>query len=439
MSEIVITPEYQECLSHIAMGANLVYVNGRAGTGKSVLINVLQEQFHDKEIVKLAPTGIAALNIYGQTIHSMFRFPFGVLTFERVRDHIRKMWEYDNGILENVDLIIIDEISMVRADVLDAIDQTLRAFRDRSQPFGGVQVVIVGDLFQLPPVLTDQDRKDYDTIYASEFFFDSDVIKECLKKCLMEIVTLTHTFRQSDELFINVLNDIRLGKFRKKSTTIMNHCCYDEPAEQPTDSVITLCTTNNRASHINDRELHKLDGDVMAFHADIQGNFNVKMVTPEILKLKIGAKVMFTKNGDLWVNGSMGIVENFADDGIVVRMADTDTLVLVKQDKWEIIKTHFNRTTFKMEEFVVASFTQYPLALAWAVTIHKSQGLTFDHVKLDLGKEAFAAGQTYVGLSRCTSLDGIELLRPMITRDIKVDKRIVEFFERVETGYFLNA
>lgn len=439
MSEIVITPEYQECLSHIAMGANLVYVNGRAGTGKSVLINVLQEQFHDKEIVKLAPTGIAALNIYGQTIHSMFRFPFGVLTFERVRDHIRKMWEYDNGVLENVDLIIIDEISMVRADVLDAIDQTLRAFRDRSQPFGGVQVVIVGDLFQLPPVLTDQDRKDYDTIYASEFFFDSDVIKECLKKCLMEIVTLTHTFRQSDELFISILNDIRLSKNRKRSVLLLNQCCYDDPVEQPEDGVITLCTTNKKAQYINDRELMKLDGDLFTFKASVEGKFNVKMLTPETLNLKIGAKVMFTKNGDVWVNGSMGIVENFTDEGIVVRMADSDDLVLVKQEKWEIIKTRFNRVTYKMEEFVIASFTQYPLSLAWAVTIHKSQGLTFDHVKLDLGKEAFAAGQTYVGLSRCTSLDGIMLMREMITRDIKVDKRVVEWFDRVETGYFLNS
>lgn len=439
MSDIIITPEYEECMSHIAMGASVVFVNGRAGTGKSVLIDVLTDNFKEKEIVKLAPTGIAALNVYGQTIHSLFRFPFGVLTDDLVRDHIRKMWDYDNGVLENVDMIIIDEISMVRADVMDAIDKTLRGFRDKTKPFGGVQLVIVGDLFQLPPVLTDEDQKDFEDLYESEFFFSSNAIIECMRLCMMEIVTLTQTFRQKDEIFINVLNDMRLNMNRKKCVKILNHCCYHNPEHLPEESAITLCTTNMKASHINDSKLHKLPGELMSFKATTTGTFNLKMITPELLKLKIGAKVMFTKNGELWVNGSMGVVEDFADGGIMVRMADEDTLVFVKQEKWEIIKTYFNRTTYKMDEYVMGSFTQYPLALAWAVTIHKSQGLTFDHVKLDLGKEAFAAGQTYVGFSRCRTLDGIELMREMIPADIKVDRRVVEFFDRVETGYFLNV
>lgn len=374
----------------------------------------------------IAPTGIAAINVDGQTIHSMFGFPAAPLTNSNIfrrRGKPRKL-------LENLDLIIIDEISMVRADVLDAIDISLRKNRSSDKPFGGVQLVIVGDLFQLAPIVNAGDERRFiEEEYDTEYFFSSN----CLHRYKFKTIILNKVFRQNDSEFIEILNRVRVNHDHRKYLGIVNRKCYGINAEFSTiPREITLTTTNARAKNINDKKLFSIKSPVSTFTAEIEGKFFTKMVTPQVLKLKVGAKIMFTKNSELWVNGTLGEVSRITDNIIYVKLNKTGKTVAVERETWEIKQHEFNSQTKKIESVAIGSFEQFPLVLAWAITIHKSQGLTLESVNIDLDQGAFATGQAYVALSRCTSLEGITLAKPIGMKDVKMDQRVVDFYEKLE-------
>jgi ATP-dependent exoDNAse (exonuclease V) alpha subunit len=426
-NNIIVTEEYEKTLNYIKDGEKIVFVSGKAGVGKSVLINFLKKELKKtKKMAVIAPTGIAAINVDGQTIHSMFGFPAAPLTNANVFTRKGK----PRQLLQSLDLIIIDEISMVRADVLDAIDLSLRKNRSSSRPFGGVQLVIVGDLFQLAPVVKSGDeRKFIEDEYDSEYFFSAN----CMHKYSFKTVILNKVFRQNDDEFIEILNRVRINDDHRKYLGIINRKCYGVNAEfSNIPREITLTTTNARAEKINNQKLFSVKSPISTFRASIEGKFQVKMVTPEILKLKVGAKVMFTKNNELWVNGSLGEVVEIKDNVIEVKLNSSGMVVTVERDTWEIKKHEFDLETRKIESVTIGSFEQFPLVLAWAITIHKSQGLTLESVNIDMDKGAFATGQAYVALSRCTSLEGITLAKPISMTDVKMDKRVVDFYKNLE-------
>lgn len=444
-NKIIITEEYERCFDLIDSDTPVIFISGQAGTGKSVLIDQITERYRDeKRIVRTAPTGVTALNISGQTLHSLFKLPIGLLTIHtKLLSAVNKIRKQGlTELFENIDMMIVDEISMVRPDTLDAVDFILRSVRGVNYPFGGVQIIFVGDMFQLPPVITEEEREAFERTYGTDFFFGSKVVEEMFTMGCVEVVHLTKTFRQADPLFVNILNEIRVNKNTSKNVRILNEYCGSNVSWEPTDErSVILCTTNKRATQINNNELGKLDGITHRFDATIDGDFKTQLVTPEQLELKVGAKVMFTRNSpDGWVNGTIGVVEGFSggDDGksITVRIADSGMVVDVRREKWENIayrvvkeEDENGRSRSKIVEQVLGYFEQFPLTLAYALTIHKVQGLTFDRVSLDLGTGSFAPGQTYVALSRCTSIDGLHLVRPINHNDVYVDERVVEFYD----------
>lgn len=433
INDIIITAEYQQCLDLIEKETPVIFLSGQAGTGKSVLIQLIQQKFgNDKNIVKVAPTGVAALNVNGSTIHSVFRLPYGVITKERASTTANSIiLKGMTDIFEKMDLLIIDEIPMTRADAVDALDIILRRIRHYDYPFGGVQVLMVGDLFQLPPIVTENDREIFNKYYGIEYFFGSNVFDDLIKYNMFESVMLTEIFRQKDEVFIKILNNIRVNRDIKTSIAALNEYCFNNPSDWVNqDDSIVLCTTNKKALEINTIELAKLTTPVHIFEAIIKDKFDVtSVITPVELSIREGAKVMFTKNNQAtWVNGTIGIVSRIDAEGIWVLIPSCGSVVPVERTTWENREYTVDEATGRVVEDIVGTFTQYPLTLAYAVTIHKSQGLTFNHVQLDLGVRAFAHGQTYVGLSRCTSIDGIHLNRPVTPFDIMVDPRVVEFY-----------
>lgn len=432
-----ITPEYQQCLDHIDNRTNVIYVSGEAGTGKSVLIDHISQEYNHMNVVKVAPTGVAALNIGGQTIHSFFRLPLGLLHEKKINNHIDRMKQYNVGVFLSLEVLIIDEISMVRADILDAIDQILRKLRGIEHvPFGGVVVLIFGDLYQLPPVLKDDERDMFLSRYDSEYFFSSNVFKKLLKRSTsFAFIELTQIFRQTDPVFKNILSLLRLNNEVSDCLTILNHKCLSSVDDYVASDDIMLCTTNSAADYINNSELDKLEGELFTYTAKVSGDFNIKIPTPELLQLKVGSKVMFTRNGDYWVNGSLAIVKELSESSIKVTLTDDNVDVVVSKEIWENVKYKHNTKEDRIDENVAGTFSQYPLMLAWSATVHKVQGLTFDSVAIDLGREAFAHGQTYVALSRCRSLEGIKLMRSIKHMDIKVDRRVRNFYDNVLRHY----
>ncbi|MEM6964795.1 MAG: DEAD/DEAH box helicase [Bacteroidota bacterium] len=402
-----------------------VFVTGRAGTGKSTLLQLFRNTTKKKTVV-LAPTGIAALNVQGMTIHSFFRFPAKPISRSEVkRVRYKKLYQ-------KIEAIIIDEISMVRADMLDNIDAFMRLNGNQpSLPFGGVQMIFFGDLFQLPPVVSSNaERQLFQTFYDSPYFFSAKIFENGFR---MEMLELHKTYRQNSRHFIRLLDAVRL-----------NHADYDDledlneryfPDFQSEDFYITLSPRNVTVDAINNRALKKLDTEERSYLAKIYGSFDQRRFPTEpLLKLKVGAQVMFVKNdpNQKFVNGTIGIVTKLEPEAIAVAVEDElggQKIIEVEQLDWEILKYQINEKN-EIETDVVGSFSQYPLRLAWAVTIHKSQGKTFDKVIIDMGKGAFESGQTYVALSRCRTLQGIVLKREITPRDVMTDDRIVEFYER---------
>lgn len=421
---IEINPRFAEALHLMEQTERNIFITGRAGTGKSTLLEYFRS-ITRKNVVVLAPTGVAAVNISGQTIHSFFGFRPDV-TVEKVRDSAKKK---ACSIYRNIDAIIIDEISMVRADLLDCVDQFLQVNgKTPETPFGGTQMIFIGDLYQIPPVVTGQERQIFKEHYESEYFFDAHAFRE------MEFafIELEKIYRQSDPLFIKLLNKIRNKTVGDAELEAINHRVVRGDLELP-GGVIYLTTTNAMAEKKNQAELKKLPGKIHCFTAESSGEIGRQYFpAAEVLQLKKGAQVMLLNNdtGGRWINGTIATISKIKKGSLEVRMAEGKTET-VKPFKW-----HINRYFWDPEKKSVASeamgtFRQYPLKLAWAITIHKSQGKTFDRVAIDLGRGAFTSGQLYVALSRCRSLEGIYLQRAIREKDIWVDWRVIRFI----TGY----
>jgi len=427
MHKIELNQQFKTALDLIEKTSESVFVTGKAGTGKSTLLTYLQD-VTKKSMVVLAPTGVAALNVLGETIHSFFRFKPNV-TVEEAKKAARKV--KDNDLYKNIDLIVIDEISMVRADLLDCVDVFLRAVLRKREPFGGIKMVFIGDMYQLPPVLTRQDKEHFDAFYESPYFFSSQVMTH--GKLKLHFVELEKIYRQSDQCFIELLNAIRNNSVNDEQLAVLNRRVDPECSKNDRGSIY-LTTTNKGADEINSRKLSRLKVKPATFEADVYGDFDLKLApAPVELNLKAGAQVMFQNNNPegLWVNGTIGTVKAVDDSEIKVITRD-GFLVSVGRYKWTLYKYSFDTKTRTLLQESIGTFTQYPLKLAWAVTIHKSQGKTFNKVIIDLGHGTFAHGQSYVAFSRCQSLDGLILKKPLKKGHVMMDYRVVKFLTRFQ-------
>ena len=395
-----------------------IFITGKAGTGKSTLLKYFKANTK-KKIVILAPTGVAAINVGGQTIHSFFKFPPSIIQ----KDTIRRL--RNSSVIGKLDMLIIDEVSMVRADLMDGIDYALRINRDNmKKPFGGVQMVFFGDLFQLPPVVEREAKELLDERYASPYFFSAKVFHNFGIK----YIELSKIYRQSDSKFVELLNRLRNKEHTEVDLDLLNERVKKDATTATPDTTIILTTTNSLAGAINQDRLSKLPGKEYAYEAVISGKFDESACPTETsLRLKKSAQIILIKNDPAkqWVNGTLAKITALTKDSIKVDI--NGRACEVSRVKWQKIEYSYNKEKDKIEEEIIGVFEQYPIKLAWAITIHKSQGQTFDRVVLDLGHGAFTHGQVYVGLSRCASLEGIILKRPVIHSDIIFDKRIYEF------------
>ncbi|WP_243061843.1 ATP-dependent RecD-like DNA helicase [Humibacter sp. RRB41] len=426
MSAVNLTAEQSAVYDAIEHTRDHVFVTGRAGTGKSTLLNHLSWNT-DKQLVISAPTGVAALNVGGQTIHSLLRLPIGVIA-DHDLDQPRELVK----LLNTIDTLVIDEVSMVNADLMDAIDRALRQARQRKlEPFGGVQIVLFGDPYQLAPVPGDSEERAYFADhYRSMWFFDAKVWQETT----LHRFELGEIHRQHELDFKLMLNAVRHGRVTKEIADRLNDMGA-RPA--PDDGTITLATRNDSVNRINASALAKLPGRALTAKAEVSGDFGTRnFPADETLELKVGAQVMFLRNdsgqgGDWprWVNGTIGTVVRI--DSTVFVDVDGDVHD-VEPAVWERFKYTYNPLTKKLTKDIAAEFTQFPLRLAWAVTIHKSQGKTYDSAIVDLGARAFSPGQTYVALSRLTSLEGLYLTRPLRPSDVLVDRDVDRFMSNRE-------
>ena len=422
MQNLTLTREQAAVYQAIEGTREHVFVTGRAGTGKSTLLNHLN--WHtQKQIVICAPTGVAALNVGGQTIHSLFRLPIGVIADRDIdqNDAVRKL-------LNAMDTLVIDEVSMVNADLMDAMDRSLRQARQRPhEPFGGAQVVLFGDPYQLAPVPGDgEERRYFADTYESMWFFDAKVWRDAD----LRIFELGEVHRQLDDEFKFMLNAVRHGRVTAEIAGVLNDVGARRPL--PEHGAITLATRNDTVNRINAQQLHRLPGHSQANEAEVNGDFGGRAFpADERLELKVGAQVMFLRNdvalrgeGPRWVNGTLGTVTSLTRE---LRVEVDGEEHEVEPATWEKYRYSWDPVRKKLEREIVAEFTQFPLRLAWAVTIHKSQGASYDTAVVDLGSRAFSPGQTYVALSRLTALDGLYLARPLRPSDIMVDRDVERF------------
>lgn len=410
-----------------------LFITGKAGTGKTTFLHKIKNQSL-KRMVIVAPTGVAAINAKGVTIHSFFQMPFGPILpnqLTNASNQQRKFSKTKIDIIKSLDLVIIDEISMVRADLLDGIDQVLRRYKDRNKVFGGAQVLMIGDLQQLSPVVKPNEWNLLQQHYNSVYFFSSKAFQESNTVS----IELQKIYRQDNEEFIAILNEIRNDSLSEKSATILNKRYNPTFEPQKNEGYITLTTHNTRANTINTLALDKLKKKSVFFKADISGKFNENAYpNSEKLELKVGAQVMFIKNDSSpekrYFNGKIGKITLIDDDIIYVKCPNDDNEIETKKETWENINYSINEETKEIKEDVTGSFSQVPLRLAWAITIHKSQGLTFDKAIID-AEASFAHGQTYVALSRCKSLEGIVLKTQIKNSSIINDRTIDSFTKNV--------
>lgn len=423
-----LSPEQLAVFERIEHTREHVFVTGRAGTGKSTILNHLS--FHTSKIIAVcAPTGVAALNVGGQTIHSLLRLPTGVIA-----DHELDQPSELKKMLAAIDTLVIDEISMVSADLMDAIDRSLRQARGRKHdPFGGAQIIMFGDPYQLPPVppRDPHERAYYADTYRSLWFFDAKV----WQAADMTAIELVEVHRQRDDRFKQILGAVRYGMVDEDMANELNAA----GARPAPDGALTLATTNATVARINALRLAKITGDPLRAVAEVNGEFRENTYpADEVLELKAGAQVMFLRNDSdgRWVNGTIGTVSRVAGTvWVEVEDASGDRKEFeVEPTVWERYRYRYDAETKKLEKEVVAEFEQFPLRLAWAVTVHKSQGHTYDQAVIDLGPRAFTAGQSYVALSRVRSLEGLYLQRPLQPRDVIVDPNVVRFMSGALRG-----
>ncbi len=419
MTEIDLNPQFVRALDVMENGDGCVFITGRAGTGKSTLLQYFKKTTQ-KNIVILAPTGVASVNIGGATIHSFFQFKPDVT--------LEKAWKIGGKakkpeLYKSLDAIVIDEISMVRADLLDCVDAFMRRVCGTMAPFGGKRVIMFGDLYQLPPVVTREDQEIFRSRYDSAFFFSADVIS----RTPLTFIELEHIYRQTDDAFIKVLNAIRENVATDSDIKLLNTRVYEDYAPPPEEYVIHLTGTNRDAEAYNTYQLHSLMGKLHNFTATSTGKFDRRAEpAPRELTLKIGAQVMLTSNDreKRFINGTVGRVEEIGivDELPVISVRlHNKKLVDVGPNSWEMFRFSYSTHSGRITTEVAGTYTQLPLILAWGITIHKSQGKTFERLAIDL-PQSFAHGQTYVALSRATSLDGIVLKRPLSKRHIIMDK-----------------
>ncbi|MEO6191088.1 MAG: DEAD/DEAH box helicase [Saprospiraceae bacterium] len=412
--------EQHYALDRLDNTKGVIFITGKAGTGKSTLFN-LYNRISKKKTVVLAPTGIAAINVGGQTIHSFFRFPPG---FVGAND----LHPLSKSLVKKIELIVIDEISMVRADMLDNIDKVLRISTQSNVPFGGIPMVWIGDLYQLPPIVSSAEEREYfSKYYESPYFFSANVMKQLED---FELIELNQVFRQKDQHFIKLLNKIRVNEIDEEEFEYLNERLLPIP-EDSDKPFISLCTTNAIANQINSTELAKLNVESRNYQAHITGSVSASQFPVEQqLVFKIGAQVMTIRNSTdkTYVNGSLGIVEELGVDYVKVKFHEIQESIKISKISWEIIRYKAQGDELKKE--TIGSYEQLPLRLAWAVTVHKSQGKSFDQIIVDFGRGAFETGQAYVALSRCRTLDGIYLKQKLNWRDIRTDERVSEFLRK---------
>ena len=427
---IELNKQFKHALNIFENTSKNVLITGRAGTGKSTLLDYFVNHTR-KDIVVLAPTGVAAVNIQGQTIHSFFGFKPDITL-----DKVKRVYWQNKEVYKAVDVIVIDEISMVRADLLDCIDKFLRLNgKSKEKPFGGIQIVFFGDLYQLPPVVSSREREIFKTHYKSPYFFDAHTFKNLN----IEFIELEKIYRQTDSKFIGILNAIRNKSVTSGDLEEINKQLNPDFESNHNDFYISLTTTNKLSDEVNTKELGKLNSKIFTFNGKVKGNFDrAYLPTEDVLYVKIGSQIMLLNNDreHRWVNGTVGkiiaINEDGTKDAVIKVRLEEGSIVNVNPHKWDLSQVVYNQQIKKLESKTIGSFIQYPLRLAWAVTIHKGQGKTFEKIIVDIGNGTFTHGQVYVALSRCTSLQGIVLKKPIEKKHIWMDWKVVKFLTQFQ-------
>ena len=429
-----------------------IFLTGKAGTGKTTLLREIIQTTH-KNCVVVAPTGIAALNAGGVTIHSMFQLPFGGFIPDNSSPHFSENTKFETkatlrrhfrmsglkkAVIKNMELLIIDEVSMLRADLLDAMDFMMQSVRKKNSPFGGVQVLYIGDLLQLPPVIRDEEWRTLKTYYKGKFFFHSHVIQQNPPL----YIELSKIFRQTDDVFISILNNLRNNQISQQDIQNLNQYVKPDFDLKANKGYITLTTHNAKADAMNAQALEDLEGKLVTYKPEIVGDFPDKIYpVEENLKLKVGSQIMFVKN-DLsfdkkYFNGKMGFIKSLSSQEILVYFPDENKTIEVEKYEWQHIRYKVDELTKEIEEEVLGTFVHYPIKLAWAITVHKSQGLTFDKAALDVS-QVFLPGQAYVALSRLRSLNGLILLSPLRMNGISNDQDVMDYSLNKASDEFLK-
>ncbi len=422
-------PQFKKAFELVSNTSKNVLITGRAGTGKSTFLRHLKENL-EKNFAILAPTGISAVNVGGQTIHSFFGFRPDI-TLERVSrldptPSKRKLYE-------SLETLIIDEVSMVRADLFDCVERFLKIWGPwPGKPFGGIQILLIGDLYQLPPVVKYKEKDIFFAIYETPYFFSSKAFKENS----FEHIEFEKVYRQKDQKFLEILNKIRTGTIDDETLKVLNGRVIPDFKPSEENIYVYLTTTNAKADSLNEGELQKLKGQIYEFQATMLGKIEGdELPAPPLLKIKEGAQIMLVSNdpNGRWVNGDVGrVLSIYPERATVVVKLNRGDVVEVTPNTWEIYEYYYNEQKKEIDVRVIGTYVQIPMKLAWAITIHKSQGLTFERIIVDLEKGTFAHGQLYVALSRCTSLEGIVLTRPVKKDDIKLDRVVVKFLTELQ-------